>query len=228
MAGPRFLVDWPWVVVDIECSLCPRQGRYRLARLAERYGAAMALDLLLEAVAADCTLMRQGEKPRQYEARCGIRYVVPPAGPAPAEAPARAGAPKLRAATAAGKKRLGYDGPAPTLAMLRRQGITTLSVTCHGLWQGQTCHHTTTLLVERLTALDDMPFPELRRSLRMVCGRCGSRTMHIVPLWPDPRKAHEAALGVKAEPTMPGTVVPYRMPGTSEQPRGGKKGSPSD
>ena len=186
MAGPRFLVDWPWVVVDIECSLCPRQGRYRLARLAERYGAAMALDRLLEAVAADCTLMKPGEKPRQYEARCGIRYVVPPAGPVPAEAPARAGAPKLRR-VASGRKRIGYDGPAPTLATLRRQGITALSVTCHALWRGQTCHHTTTLPVDRLAALDDMPLPDLRRSLRLVCSRCGGRTLHVVPLWSDPQ-----------------------------------------
>jgi hypothetical protein len=217
MAGPRYLVDWPWVVVDIECSLCPRQGRYRLARLAERYGAAMALDRLLEAVAADCTLMKPSEKPRQYEARCGIRYVVPAAGPAPAEAPARAGAPKLQAKELAGQKRRGYDGPVPTLATLRHQGITALSVTCLSLWNGQTCHNTTTLPIDRLTALDDMPFPELRRSLQMVCSRCRGRTMHIVPLWPDPTERHAANLGGDASPRLPGTVVPYRMPGADDQ-----------
>ena len=39
MTPPRRLVDWPLVQVEVECSLCPRHGRYRLARLAERYGA---------------------------------------------------------------------------------------------------------------------------------------------------------------------------------------------
>ena len=40
---PRHLVDWLALAVDVECSLCPRRGRYRLARLVERYGAAMPL-----------------------------------------------------------------------------------------------------------------------------------------------------------------------------------------
>ncbi len=220
MAGPRFLVDWPWVVIDIECSLCPRQGRYRLARMAERFGAAMALDRLLEAVAVDCTLMKPGEKPRHYEARCGIRYVVPPAGPVPAGAPARVGAPKLRLAKTAGTRRSGYDGPAPTLAMLRAQGIATLSVTCHGLWQGQTCHHTTMLPVERLTALDHLPFTELRRRLPMVCGRCGGRAPHIVPLWPDPRKLRAAAFGGDGEPGKSVTAATDPMPSAVEDPNG--------
>ena len=42
--------------------------------------------------------------------------------------------------------------------MLRGQGITTVSVTCHGLWHGFTCHRTTSLPLERLGASDDMPF----------------------------------------------------------------------
>lgn len=88
---PRHLVDWPVVLVDVECSLCPRRGRYRLARLAERYGAAVPLLRLLELIAADCTLMRPGVKPHQYEARCGIRYVLPAAEPLPVDAPARRG-----------------------------------------------------------------------------------------------------------------------------------------
>ncbi len=215
MAAPRHLVDWPRVQVDVECSLCPRRGRYRLARLAERYGAAVPLARLLELIAADCTLMKPGEKTRQYEARCGIRYVVPPAGPLPADAPARAGAPRLDAPKQTGKKRLGYDGPTPTLTMLRQQGITTVSVTCHGLWQGFTCHHTTSLPLDRLGASDDTRFLDLCRTLRLVCSRCGGRKMHIVPLWPDVRQARASSLGVDQRPTMPGTVVEFRMPGAS-------------
>ena len=52
--------------------------------------------------------------------------------------------------------------------------------------------------------------------------------MHIVPLWPDPRKVHEAALGVSTEPMMPGTVVPYRMPGAFKASEdGGRTAGPS-
>ncbi|RYC30220.1 hypothetical protein D3273_19800 [Lichenibacterium minor] len=214
MSAPRHLVDWPWVVVEVECSLCPRRGRYRLARLAERYGSAVPLGRLLETMAADCTLMKPDQKPRQYEARCGIRYVVPPAGPLPADAPARAGAPRLDPPKPANRKRLGYDGPAPTIAQLRQQGISALFVTCHGLRQGVTCHHTTRLSLDPLEAPDDMSFLELCRSLRLVCSLCGGRKMHIVPLWPDVRQARAASFGIDSKPRMPGTVVPYRMPGT--------------
>jgi hypothetical protein len=32
------LVDFPWVIVRIDCPLCPhRKGQYRLARLAEEF-----------------------------------------------------------------------------------------------------------------------------------------------------------------------------------------------
>ncbi|RYC29999.1 hypothetical protein D3273_20920 [Lichenibacterium minor] len=167
----------------------------------------------MEAIAADCTLMKPGEKPRQYEARCGIRYVVPPAGPLPADAPARAGAPRLDPAKTAGRKKLGYDGPAPTIAQLRRQGITSLSVTCHGLWRGCTCHNTTSLPLDRLAVPDDTVFLDLCRRLRLVCSRCGGRKTHIVPLWPDVRQARATSFGIDSKPTMPGTVVPYLMPG---------------
>lgn len=93
MAAPRHLDDWPQVMVDVACSLCPRRGRYRLEWLAERSGAAAPLGCLLESIAADCSLMRPGEKPRQYEARCRVRHVMPPADPMPADAPARTAVP---------------------------------------------------------------------------------------------------------------------------------------
>ena len=48
------LSEYPYVVVRIACSKCPRSGQYRLARLAERYGAEIGLVELLNAVAADC------------------------------------------------------------------------------------------------------------------------------------------------------------------------------
>ena len=73
MDGPRRLDEWPWVEVRVGCRFCTRQGCYRLARLAERYGAAMQLELLLNDLARDCPWNRS--RPRKYEPRCGIRYL---------------------------------------------------------------------------------------------------------------------------------------------------------
>ncbi|WP_237478356.1 hypothetical protein [Lichenibacterium dinghuense] len=215
---PRHLVDWPLVLVDVECSLCPRLGRYRLARLAERYGAAVPLARLLELIAADCTLMKPGEKPRQYEARCGIRYVVPPAEPLPADAPARAGESRTGPSEGTKRKRLGPDGPPPTLGQVRRQGCIGISAKCLSLWQGHTCHHTVTLPLDGLGVSDDEVFLDLCRSLRLVCPRCGGRKMHVVPLWPDVRQKRAASLGVDTRPTMPGASPGPRLLKAGEPP----------
>ena len=49
------LSDFPWVIVRIDCPLCPRRkGQYRLARLAEKYGADVQLCDLLDRIALDC------------------------------------------------------------------------------------------------------------------------------------------------------------------------------
>lgn len=45
---PPRLRDYPFVVVRVACGICGRQGTYRLADLAERYGAVCTLDILLE------------------------------------------------------------------------------------------------------------------------------------------------------------------------------------
>ena len=100
--------------------------------------------------------------------------------------------------------------------MLRQQGIRNVSVTCHGLWQGFTCHHTTSLPLDRLGASDDTSFLDLCRTLRLVCSRCGGRKVHIVPLWPDVREARASSLGIDQRPTMPGKVVEFRMPSAGE------------
>ena len=68
------LSEYPWVVVNIDCKLCPRRGRYRLARLAARLGPEIELEQVLEAVAGDCKWMRPEARVRKYEARCGIRF----------------------------------------------------------------------------------------------------------------------------------------------------------
>ena len=68
------LSEYPWVVVNIDCKLCPRRGRYRLARLAARLGPEIELEQVLDVVAGDCKWMRPEVRIRKYEARCGIRF----------------------------------------------------------------------------------------------------------------------------------------------------------
>jgi len=48
------LVAFPYVVVRLGCELCKRQGRYRLARLAAKFGAEIQLADLLDRLTADC------------------------------------------------------------------------------------------------------------------------------------------------------------------------------
>ena len=48
------LRDYPYVIVRFACRHCPRLGRYRVAVLAERYGADIEMEDLLEAVSASC------------------------------------------------------------------------------------------------------------------------------------------------------------------------------
>ncbi len=68
------LSDFPWIIVNIDSKLCPRKGRYRLARLAARCGPEAELDAVLEALAIDCGYMQPGDKVRKYVARCWIRF----------------------------------------------------------------------------------------------------------------------------------------------------------
>jgi hypothetical protein len=49
------LSDFVWVVVRVDCPLCPhRKGQYRLARLVENFGADIQLCELLNRIAFDC------------------------------------------------------------------------------------------------------------------------------------------------------------------------------
>lgn len=73
MRRPSKIVEYPWVVVRIECVLCTRKGIYRLARLAARYGPEQSLEGLLADLAQDCPYWRTN--PRKYEPRCGARFV---------------------------------------------------------------------------------------------------------------------------------------------------------
>jgi hypothetical protein len=50
------LATYPFVSVRIACRNCTRRGSYRLARLAERFGADASLDDVLMQLSADCGL----------------------------------------------------------------------------------------------------------------------------------------------------------------------------
>ena len=54
MAAMSRLSDYPFVIVRIACTRCSRRGQYRLARLAERFGADAELTSVLSKLAAGC------------------------------------------------------------------------------------------------------------------------------------------------------------------------------
>ncbi|MGU3496311.1 hypothetical protein ACLBXM_19905 [Xanthobacteraceae bacterium A53D] len=81
----RRLLDYPYVVVRVECRFCSRYRRcYRLVRLAHRCGPDVPMDRLLDLLA--CSHGRPA-RARKYQAYCGVRYVdlrvEPVAGAAP-------------------------------------------------------------------------------------------------------------------------------------------------
>ena len=71
------LSDFPWVIVRVDCPLCPhRKGQYRLARLAEKYGADIQLCDLMDRIAFDCPRKwLPWERPSdQYDSKCKARF----------------------------------------------------------------------------------------------------------------------------------------------------------
>lgn len=75
-ADIRCLAQFPYVIVRIECGMCPsRKGAYRLARLAAKYGPETPLDEVLARISADCPYQRAPRRPGdrepgQYVPRC--------------------------------------------------------------------------------------------------------------------------------------------------------------
>lgn len=69
---PVLIVDYPWVVCRVQCNLCRRSGQYRLARLAEKYGASTSLSHMLSLLAADCPWIADRFKAQKYRKGCGI------------------------------------------------------------------------------------------------------------------------------------------------------------
>jgi hypothetical protein len=71
------LRDFPWVIVRVDCPLCPhRKGQYRLARLAAEYGANIRLCDLIDRIALDCPRksLPWERPPNQYNPNCKARF----------------------------------------------------------------------------------------------------------------------------------------------------------
>ncbi len=80
------LRDFPYVVVRFACRDCPRMGRYRLAVLAERFGAESSMIDVLEAISADCLRNRERHPGRRCQA-----YLPDLVDPRPPDVPAAKG-----------------------------------------------------------------------------------------------------------------------------------------
>lgn len=101
--GPVTLVEYPCVVLRISCSACRRRHAYRVARLAEAFGANIRLDALMDRLLKDCR-WRSPVKRQKYSAVCvatlpdlGYRAPAPDMPPGTADAPlAAATAPEIR------------------------------------------------------------------------------------------------------------------------------------
>jgi len=77
---PDTLLAYPYVVVRIACDACNRSGRYRLARLAEKYGADIDLETLLGYLAGDCKHWGHSH-PYRFRCRARLCDLHPPRRP---------------------------------------------------------------------------------------------------------------------------------------------------
>ena len=76
------LRDYPYIVVRFACRECPRAGRYRLAALAERFGADADLQDVLAAVSASCRARTE-----RHRGMACAAYLPDLASPAPPDLP---------------------------------------------------------------------------------------------------------------------------------------------
>lgn len=66
-SDPR-LRDYPYVIVRFACRDCPRIGQYRLAVLAERFGADAVMADVLATISAACLRKREKHPGRRCQA----------------------------------------------------------------------------------------------------------------------------------------------------------------
>src|SRR5262249_6721714 len=80
------LATYPWVTFRLACAHCKRRGRYRTARLAEKYGAETSVDNVVRQLAADCPHWR---KSRHMPEGCGVHLPDLRGTPRPPDNPAQ-------------------------------------------------------------------------------------------------------------------------------------------
>ncbi|MFE1603310.1 hypothetical protein [Methylobacterium sp. ID0610] len=83
------LAQYPYVIVRVACGMCAsRRGSYRLARLAERFGADTPLERVLEGIAADCPYPPPDKvRGNQYHPRCHAYFPDLVEAPRPPDLP---------------------------------------------------------------------------------------------------------------------------------------------
>jgi hypothetical protein len=180
--APRRLSDYPWVIVNLSCKLCSRRGRYRLVRLAARYGPEMELDRVLADLAHDCPYWRS--RPRPYDPRCGARFedldrlrpqdLPPEEGVVRQRMPAREDVPQRRARNT--------PEPPGRAAMLSDWRSPEIIVVCDSCGRRETFATATV----RAATIGDVRLTDLRLSLTADCPKvragkltdwCGARMM---------------------------------------------------
>ena len=172
MRRPTRLVEYPWVVVRIECVLCPRRGAYRLARLARRYGPEQSLDGLLADLAHDCPWWRSN--PRRYEPRCGARFVdlernLPPPDD-PHDPIHRQRGPDRESMA---KRRPTTSGDVGEVPMLSGWPLPTITIHC------RRCGRLDVFVVADILATSgDARLTDLRRQLTTDCPRAGAESIY--------------------------------------------------
>ena len=67
----------------------------------------------------------------------------------------------------------------PSIADLRRMGLSGIHVTC----KGPDCRHAGTIAWDQLSLASDIVFPEIQFRRRFRCQSCGSRSVHLMPDW---------------------------------------------
>ena len=77
------LRDYPYVVVRFACRDCPRVGQYRLAVLAERFGADASMVDVLAAISSTCLRNKEKHPGRRCQA-----YLPDLVDPKPPDLPA--------------------------------------------------------------------------------------------------------------------------------------------
>ena len=81
----------------------------------------------------------------------------------------------------------------PTIASLKAQGVVAFRVTC-----AQTsCLHSAFVIFEAAAVDDGALFPSIAHRRRFVCGKCGGRSVSVMPDWRTHRAQGLGGVGSK-------------------------------